>query len=248
VQIGELKGRGVLTLAALAQLPLPLSWKPDRGVAASYERIREQARIQVQGRAPGKPLYETLPVSKDLGLSGLPAPSPGDVFFDLEGDPFIDEGGLEYLFGYAYEGDGIQYRGDWAVSREGERQAFMFAAATQVPRLMQDFERGPLREFTPCSFDTVPAQATALAIVHAEFILIHPFRDGNGRCARLLAMLMGLQAGLPALDFGGIRGAKKREYIAAVQAALSRDYDPMTKIFREVIARTLKSVAKTSSV
>jgi len=53
---------------------------------------------------------------------------------------------------------------------------------------------------------------------------------------------------LPALDFGGIRGTKKREYIAAVHAALSRDYDPMTKIFREVIARTLKSVAKTSSV
>ena len=25
-----------------------------------------------------------------------------------------------------------------------------------------------------------------------EIILIHPFREGNGRCARLLAMLMGL--------------------------------------------------------
>jgi hypothetical protein len=50
------------------------------------------------------------------------------------------------------------------------------------------------------------------------------------------------------LDFGGIRGAKKREYIAAVHAGLNRDYDPMTKIFREVIARTLKSVATASSV
>jgi cell filamentation protein len=87
----------------------------------------------------------------------------------------------------------------------------------------------------------------ALAIVHAELILIHPFRDGNGRCARLLAMLMGLQAGLPALDFGGIRGAKKREYIAAVHAALSRDYDPMTKVFREVIARTLRSATRAFS-
>jgi cell filamentation protein len=124
----------------------------------------------------------------------------------------------------------------------------MFAAAIQIPRLMQGFERGPLREYTPCSFNTTAAQATALAIVHAEFILIHPFRDGNGRCARLRAMLMALQAGLPALDFGGIRDAKKREYIAAVHAGLSRDYDPMTKIFREVIARTLKSVTKGASV
>jgi cell filamentation protein len=124
----------------------------------------------------------------------------------------------------------------------------MFAAAIQIPRLMQDLERGPLRKYTPCSFNTIAAQATALAIVDTELILIHPFRDGNGRCARLLAMLVGLQAGLPALDFGGIRDAKKREYIAAVHAGLSRDYDPMTKIFREVIARTLKSAAKASSV
>lgn len=140
---------------------------------------------------------------------------------------------------------------EWAGEYRGvniAKGAFMFAAAMQIPRLMQDFERGPLREYTPCGFDTTAAQATALAIVHTELILIHPFRDGNGRCARFLAMLMGLQAGLPALDFGGIRGAKKREYIAAVHAGLRRDYDPMTKIFRQVIARTLKLVAKASSV
>jgi Fic/DOC family len=68
-----------------------------------------------------------------------------------------------------------------------------------------------------------------------NLILIHPFREGNGRCARLLAMLMGLQAGLPTLDFGGIRGAKKKAYIAAVHAALDRDYAPMTEVFRSVI-------------
>jgi cell filamentation protein len=124
---------------------------------------------------------------------------------------------------------------------------FMFAAANRVPRLMQDFERGPLRDYTPCGFATLETQASALAIVHAELILIHPFRDGNGRCARLLATLMGLQAGLPALDFGGVRGMKKREYIAAVHAALARDYAPMTAVFHAVIRRTLRSVAKISS-
>jgi len=126
IQINELRGREVSTLAALAELPLPLAWKPERGVAASYSRVREQARIQVQGRVAGKALYETLPVVTGLGLSALPAPSPGDVFFDLEGDPFIDEGGLEYLFGYAFLDDAasVQYRGEWAVSREEERRAF----------------------------------------------------------------------------------------------------------------------------
>ena len=54
------------------------------------------------------------------------------------------------------------------------------------------------------------------------------FREGNGRRARLLSILMALQAGLPVLDFGGIRGRKKKEYITAVQIGLSRDYQPMS--------------------
>jgi len=42
----------------------------------------------------------------------------------------------------------------------------------------------------------------ALAVVHTELVLIHPFRaEGNGRVARMLATLMALQAGLPPLDF-----------------------------------------------
>ncbi|MGH8127665.1 MAG: Fic/DOC family protein [Gammaproteobacteria bacterium] len=118
---------------------------------------------------------------------------------------------------------------------------FMFAAANQVSRLMQVFEQKPLREFTPCRFTDVEDQARALAVVHTELILIHPFRDGNGRCARLLAMLMGLQAGLPALDFGGVSGEEKRRYIAAIHAGLDRDYTPMTAVFSRIIARTMKS-------
>jgi cell filamentation protein len=124
---------------------------------------------------------------------------------------------------------------------------FMFAAAAQVPKLMLEFERGPLRDYTPCRFDNAREQARALAVVHAELILIHPFREGNGRSSRLLAILMGLQAGLPALDFGGIRGAKKKDYIGSIHAALSRDYEPMTKVFEGVIARTLRLVARPSS-
>jgi cell filamentation protein len=116
--------------------------------------------------------------------------------------------------------------------------AFPFAAAAQISRLMQEFETGPLRKYTPCLFSTAEEQASALAIVHAEFVLIHPFRDGNGRCARLLAVLMGLQAGLPVLDFTGIRGAERARYIAAVHTALDRNYEPMTAVFRGVIART----------
>jgi cell filamentation protein len=124
------------------------------------------------------------------------------------------------------------------------KDGFMFTAANFIPGLMKELERGPLRQFTPCRFATVEEQAHALAVVHAELILIHPFREGNGRCARLLATLMGLQAGLPVLNFGGIRGEEKKRYISAVHVALGHDYAPMTAIFRRVIARTLRAQAR----
>ena len=126
VHINELKRQNVLTTADLAAMPLPLRWKPDRGADHSYERIREQARLQVKGRTAGHAIYEVLSVVQGFGLSCLPSPSPGDIFLDLEGDPFVGEGGLEYLFGYAFgnEDDAPAYTADWAFSRADEKQVF----------------------------------------------------------------------------------------------------------------------------
>jgi len=117
---------------------------------------------------------------------------------------------------------------------------FPFATAREVPRLMLELERGPFRQFTPCRFTSHDEVAMALAVVHTELILIHPFRKGNGRLGRLLAVLMALQAGLPPLDFGGIKGRKRLEYFAAVRAGMDRNYEPMEKVFSDVIRRTLK--------
>jgi predicted RecB family nuclease len=126
VQMGELRRRDVRTVGSLAEMPLPLRWKPDRGAAHSYERMREQARIQVQGRIEGRPVYEALPLMHGFGLSRLPAPSPGDIFLDLEGDPFVGPGGLEYLFGYVVRSDEGEpaYESEWAFSRLDEKRAF----------------------------------------------------------------------------------------------------------------------------
>lgn len=140
-------------------------------------------------------------------------------------------------------GDVYAWAGEYRQVNIG-KDGFMFAAVNLIPGLMMELERGPLRQFTPCGFASVEEQAQALAVVHAELILIHPFREGNGRSARLLATLMGLQAGLPALNFGGVRGEEKKRYIGAVHAAVGRDYAPMTAIFRRVIARTLRVQAK----
>ena len=125
-QIGELERRGIDTMAALAELPLPLQWRPGRGAVRSYEKIREQARIQAEGRRNGSVLYEALPPVPGFGLSRLPEPSAGDIFFDFEGDPFVGDGGLEFLFGYLFSDtdDNLRYVGDWASTRQEERLPF----------------------------------------------------------------------------------------------------------------------------
>ncbi|MBN2319005.1 MAG: Fic family protein [Acidobacteria bacterium] len=76
--------------------------------------------------------------------------------------------------------------------------------------------------------------------VHTELVLIHPFREGNGRLSRMLAILMAAQAGLPPLDFSHVKGRTKQKYFWAVQAGMDYDYAPMEEIFTGVIERTLK--------
>jgi cell filamentation protein len=123
------------------------------------------------------------------------------------------------------------------VSKDG----FPFAAAAQVPTLMGQFERDVLRRYTPCTFPDRAAVIRALAETHVEFVLIHPFRDGNGRLARVLSTLMALQAGLPLLDFSLMAGTGKTTYIAAIQAGLDKRYVPMESLFGEVIEQSLAS-------
>jgi cell filamentation protein len=120
----------------------------------------------------------------------------------------------------------------------------MFAAAAQVPRLMAAFEADELARLTPCEGMDEATLATALARTHAELVLIHPFREGNGRCARLLGWLMALQAGLPPLDFSPLSGRGKTAYFAAVRAALARDYAPLESCFSRVLARTSRACAR----
>lgn len=119
---------------------------------------------------------------------------------------------------------------------------FMFAAASLIPKLMASFENGLLRTHTPCQAGDAETIAAALAETHVELVLIHPFREGNGRLSRSLCALMALQAGLPFLDFSAISADRKPEYFSAVQQGLDRDYSKMTSIFVEIIRNTTSQV------
>jgi len=77
----------------------------------------------------------------------------------------------------------------------------MFAPSAQLPKLLNEFDNKYLAQYTPCSGMDEEQLITAIAITHVELILIHPFREGNGRLSRLLADVMAVQSGYKPLDY-----------------------------------------------
>lgn len=120
--IRKLQTSGVETIAALAAAPD--SQRPLQMNAQTFTRLRDQARLQHHQRTTGEYVYELLPPERERGFALLPAPDPGDVFFDMEGDPiYTAEHGLEYLFG-AYLPLEDRYVAFWAQNVDEELRAF----------------------------------------------------------------------------------------------------------------------------
>jgi predicted RecB family nuclease len=123
------------TIDALAALELPVRPRLDGVGDAALERVRNQARIQVVGEREGRLKHELLPVEAEKGLASLPQPSPNDLFFDIEGDPYAFDDGLDYLFGVLSPGETDagrepEFKAIWSrdatgeINLEGEKRAF----------------------------------------------------------------------------------------------------------------------------
>ena len=152
-----LKARGVPTRRGLAGLELPLVPRLEDVRPESLERVQRQARLQVAGEDAGRVLHELIEPARlndgtlepNRGLLSLPEPRPGDLFFDIEGDPFAFDDGIEYLFGVLEPGlpdaDGnATFHAFWArdaaggVTRDAEKLAFEQLVDFFMERLAQD--------------------------------------------------------------------------------------------------------------
>lgn len=111
---------------------------------------------------------------------------------------------------------------------------FHFAAAAQISQLMNKFESDYLNRYTPCTDLSNEELIEAIAVVHIEFILIHPFREGNGRLSRLLADVMAVQAGFQPLDYSGW-DENKNEYFSSIQQGMDMNYEPMKKLVEQAL-------------
>ena len=89
----------------------------------TFEKLRKQAKIQIKGEGSTTPIFE---LRDPEALSVIPASSEGDIWFDMEGDPYSDGGnGLEYMFGYVIKENGnLKFHTFEAATKSEEKKAF----------------------------------------------------------------------------------------------------------------------------
>lgn len=146
-----------------------------------------------------------------------------DTRFDLNYIYRLHRLALEHLYSFAGRLRTVN------VSKGG----FLFPPAQFLEQTMSDFEKGilaPLR----AHYETKEQLVKDIAKVHAELLFIHPFREGNGRAARLLANLMAAKAGQQLLDLEDFRKTRFDDYILAIQQAANGNYGQMETIIRSL--------------
>lgn len=111
---------------------------------------------------------------------------------------------------------------------------FRFAAAQFLDRQLPDFEQRFLSVYGELPDLSREALVGLLARSHVEFILIHPFREGNGRIARLLMDVMATRAGYGPLDYS-LWDEHRDFYFKAIQAGVAGDFQHMARLVRDVL-------------
>src|SRR5712692_325008 len=116
--VRRLEGAGINTLTKLGATEKA---KVEKIRDDTYAAMHQQARLQSEYARTKTHRYELLTPEVERGFALMPRPSKGDVFLDLEADPYA-AGGITYLFGIATS-DGA-YRSWWAHDALQEKEAF----------------------------------------------------------------------------------------------------------------------------
>ena len=114
------------------------------------------------------------------------------------------------------------------------KDEFPFAAAQFLSKQIKPFESEFLDSYGQLNAMDTENLISFLAKSHVEFILIHPFREGNGRISRLVMDVMATQAGYEPLDYS-LWDQHKNFYFGSIQAGVAGDYQHMERLVRDII-------------
>jgi cell filamentation protein len=134
------------------------------------------------------------------------------------------------IFGGLYQWAGC-WRTVW-ISKPG----VTWPAPDFLDANMRDYERNVLRKHPATNLGEEHDFCAAVAQIQGEFLVIHPFREGNARAIKLASDLLAAQTGRPLLAYDRSDDGQRR-YTEAARAAFKRDHAPMTEIIRQALAQ-----------
>ncbi len=172
----------------------------------------------------GKPMKDHL---ETLGHS--------DAFYELLNiakTATITEDNIKYLHKLFYkridEGNAGNYRNKSIIVTGSD---IAFPKPDELPRKMNEF----LQSISDMKLRLHPVEFSAM--LHAKFVNIHPFIDGNGRVARLLMNLALLQAGY---NIAIIPPVVRADYIRALQETNHNNFAPFINFISEMVLESQK--------
>jgi uncharacterized protein len=178
-QVKKLETAGIDTMAKLAVHHVTV-----RGMApGTLQRLTTQARLQ-NARKTGTPAYELRPAQPGKGFSLLPEPQPGDIFYDIEGDPHYD-GGLEYLHGVWTFG---KFHSFWAHDHQAEAGA--------LSELLEFFRKQIAQYPLARIYHYAPYEVTALRRLTGKYGIGEAFLDRLLRERRFVDLYAVVRGGL----------------------------------------------------
>ena len=203
-QVKKLEAAGIKTMAELAALAQPV-----RGMSENTRlRLVTQARLQ-HDRKTGGPTFELRAPEPGKGFDLLPEPQPGDVFYDIEGDPHF-EGGLEYLHGLWCD---AQFLAFWAHDHRAEVQALSDLLALFRARL-EEYPKARIYHYAPY-------EITALKRLTTKYGIGEAFLDRLLRERRFVDLF--------AVVRGGLIGSEPNYSIKSMEAFYDRKRDGEVK-------------------
>ncbi|MCL1630126.1 TM0106 family RecB-like putative nuclease [Roseibaca sp. V10] len=203
-QVKKLETAGITTMEALASHDALV-----RGMAApTLDKLRAQARLQ-HARKSGPPTHELRPAIAGKGFDLLPQPQPGDLFYDIEGDPHFEDG-LEYLHGVWFDD---KFRAFWAHDHAEEAQALA---------ALLDFFRDRLDAFPKARiYHYAPYEITALRRLTTKYGIGEAFLDRLLRERRFVDLF--------AVVRGALIGSEPNYSIKSMEAFYDRKRDGEVK-------------------
>ena len=137
-----------------------------------------------------------------------------------------------------------RYRDEQAWIGSGHRikdASFVPAPPDRIEACMQDLERNAL-QYAPLEDETTSLHIVVqMAIVHAQFETIHPYKDGNGRTGRLLLPLILAAEHHPPLYLSGTLLRNRQGYYAALhRVQLRGEWSPWVDLLCRAIVESAR--------